>query len=133
MESTKKQEMHTIVCPVSVEYKVVLAPQQTFKQDGVIDKGKRVYFRNGRAEVDEETLEQLKALPEWGVDFMLSTEPIEPAQPLRPTVKKLGNETEAEQQGQIDALTNQVKMLSKAVAIVVEKLNKPDDKEAKAE
>lgn len=123
-EQTKKT--HTVICPVSVEYKIILEPQQTFKSDGVVSKGKRVYFRGGRAEVDTETLEKLKQLPEWGVDFVeAGPNDIKPAEPIRPTATGLGTEMDKElQKGKMETLEKKMDLLTEAMAQIVENMTK---------
>lgn len=114
-----------VTCPVSIEYKVILDPQKTFKSDGVISQGKRVYFRGGRAEVDEETLSQLKQLPEWGIDFMEASPEAKVAQPLQPTPTTLGSDLKKEQdKGQLEMLSKQVSALTEAMGQILENMSK---------
>lgn len=126
-EATQKK--HTVICPISVEYKIILEAQKTFKHDGAVTQGKRVYFRNGLAEVDDETLEFMKQLPEWGKEFMLSNVDNQPAQPLRVAPTSFGTEQEKEnQKGQVELMGKKIDMLTQAVAQIVENLGKTQEK-----
>lgn len=121
-----KEKMYTVICPVSVEYKVILEPQQTFKSDGVVSRGKRVHFRDGRAQVNEETLAKLKELPEWGVDFVeAGPNDLKPAEPVRPTATGLGSEMDKERQkGEMETLSKKVDLLTEALAQIAENMTK---------
>ncbi len=126
-EATPKK--HIVICPISVEYKIILEAQKTFKHDGAVTQGRRVYFRNGLAEVDDETLEVMKQLPEWGTEFMLSNVTTQPARPLQVAPTSFGTEQEKEnQKGQIETMAKKIDMLTEVMAQVVENMGKTSEK-----
>lgn len=111
--------------PISRVYKIILDPQKTFKSDGVISPGKRIHFRNGIAQVDEETLVLLKQRPEYGVDFIVMTDEMRVPEAVQVMPMGLGSEMEKEnQKGQFDMLSRQVSMLTEAVGQILENMKK---------
>lgn len=113
---TEENKTHLIICPVSVEYKLILEPQQTFKSDGAVNPGKKVYFRGGRALVDDETFAILQTLPEWGIEFMEAKESDVLPEPVAPTVKRMGGEIDREEaKGQMELMQKQINMLTEVI------------------
>lgn len=97
--------------------------------DGEIKPGKKVIFRNGLAEVDEETLAMLKERPEWGVDFMEYTEGDRLAQPVTATPKGFASENEKElDRAKMDMFERKMDMFGEVLAQIVDKLGASDKK-----
>ena len=123
----QNKKTHAIICPVSIEYKLELEPHKTHKHDGAVTSGRKIYFRNGRALVDEETFERLRQMPEWGIEFMEEAAGAAvPAEPVRPTVKTIESDRDRNnnQTAQIENLTRTVNLLSEAVGQMVENSKK---------
>lgn len=119
-----------LVSLVSVNYKLILQPKKQFKSDGEISEGKRIYFTNGYAEVDEETFEEIQKIPQYGVDFTVATEQSVAPTPVTANVK--GMDIPKEVNSEIETMKRQMTELTNSmttIAQVVQNLvTKPVDK-----
>ena len=131
----KSYMSHTLICPISVKYKLVLGSQKKFKQDGEHSNGKTINFKGGRAVVDEETFEMVKLLPGFGIEFMEETANSVLPKPVEPTPLGLGSEQEQEdQKGKLENLTKQVGNITKQIDLLTQVITKlAGDKESDEE
>lgn len=120
----EKVEKIKLVSLVSSKYQVVLETKKQFKSDGEIHPGKKIVFRNSRAEVTPKEFELIQELPQYGVDFVQDNGKVVPNEPVAPKSKKLGNETEAENNGKVESLEKKVDQLTSAVSVLAESMAK---------
>lgn len=121
--------------PLSINYKIVLESQKTFKSDGAVSAGKKIIFRNGHAEVDADQEEFIKQVKGYGVDFFIvdAVQPVET--PAAPRVSSMDSQSEKDQNkiGELEKAVSELKDVIKQLTVAKSQPEKENGEEDQTE
>ena len=105
---------------------IVVRPKKIPRYEGVAEQGKYVEFRDGFAEVDDESFELISKSPHWGTHYIEVEERGIPLNsPIKVGVKGMGEILDSKQENKtekkLEKLTESVEKLSQALTFLLEK------------